>query len=257
MSVNIDDFVKAVESVAPPELAETWDNTGLILRLGDTVSKALIALDVTCDVVEEAIEENCDIVLVHHPLFFQPVRYLDFRKPDHDVAMRLIKAGISLYAAHTSFDAAKAGINDSLSKIIGLNNITGEGFFRIGDLNRVYKKEEFLLHIKRALNTNTLCVSNTQCEKIQRVAVAGGSGGSFVLDAQQAGAEALVTGEAKHSHFIEASAIGILLVAAGHYQTECMFAERIFISLQARLDEVQLCLALKRSERCEAPYMFR
>lgn len=257
MSASIDDFVSAIEYVAPPQLAESWDNTGLLLRCGDTVSKALIALDVTEDVANEAIESGCDFILAHHPLIFEPVSYLDCRRPNHDIAMRLIREGISLYAAHTSFDQANGGINDALAEKIGLCDVTGYGFMRVGRTKKPYGKDEFLSIVKNALDVKTLCVSKTQCGQISRAAVAGGSGGGLTAEAKIAGAQVLLTGEAKHSQFIEACALGVLLVAAGHYHTECQFADRIFIGLQARLDEVQLDLALEKSKRCGAPYEFR
>ncbi|MFA5676296.1 MAG: Nif3-like dinuclear metal center hexameric protein [Christensenellales bacterium] len=257
MSVSTDDFVSAVEAIAPPELAESWDNTGLLLRCGDTVSKALIALDVTDDTADEAIEDGCDIILAHHPLIFEPVRSFDCRIPNHNVAMRLIRAGISLYAAHTSYDAAKGGINDALAEKIDLTDITSQGLFRVGNMEKPCEKDEFLSLVKNALCAESLSVSTGRCGRISRVAVAGGGGGCFVKDAQKAGAQALLTGEAKHSHFIEASSLGILLVAAGHYHTERLFADSIFIGLQSRLNEVKLDLALKKSKRCKAPYKFR
>lgn len=257
MSVSIDDFVRVIESIAPPQLAESWDNTGLILRCGETVSKVLIALDVTDDIADEAIETGCDIILAHHPLIFEPVRYLDCRSANQHVVMRLIRDGISLYAAHTSYDEAIGGINDSLADRIGLCDVIADGPIRIGNLNKPCGKDEFLSLIKNALGIDCLCVSKTRCGQISRIAVAGGSGGGFTAYAHKAGAQALLTGEAKHSHFIEASELGLTLVAAGHYHTECLFADSIFIGLQARLDEVQLDLALEKSKRCKALYEFR
>jgi putative NIF3 family GTP cyclohydrolase 1 type 2 len=110
--------------------------------------------------------------------------------------------------------------------------------------------------VKAFLSVESLRVSQAECGKITRVAVVGGSGGDFVEAAQKEGAQALVTGEAKHHHFIEAAANGILLVEAGHYDTEYAFVDAIYMSLQSRLNEVQLALGLKKAENDKAPYAF-
>jgi dinuclear metal center YbgI/SA1388 family protein len=262
MPVGIDEFVSIVEAIAPRELAYDWDNSGLLLRCSDTVSRVLIALDATMPVAEEAEREGCDMILVHHPLIFSPMKSLSCHKPQDAVLMKLIRAGISLYAAHTTFDRAKGGINDVLADNLGLCDVkaipdAGESLMRVGDLPEALEKDAFLTHVKGALSIESLRASQTQCKKISRVAVLGGSGGDFVAEAKKEGAQALVTGEAKHHHFIEAIADGILLIEAGHYDTEYAFVDAIYMSLQSRLNEVQLHLGLKKAENEKAPYVFK
>lgn len=259
MSVSIEDFVRTVEMVAPAELAEPWDNSGLLLRMRDTVSKVLIALDATDDTVQEAQEKGCDMMLVHHPLIFEPIKALDCHNAQNAVLMRLMREGISLYAAHITYDKAEDGLNDALAERIGLDDVTvyHDNLMRIGNLTSPQTQNDFLASVKQALKADALCISRVEDEVISRVAVVSGSGGEFSATAKRAGAQALVTGEAKHNHFIEASQSGMLLIAAGHYETECLFAEQIFIGLQARLNEVQLDLAFEKSMREYAPYMYR
>ena len=259
MSVNMDDFVRIIEDIAPLELTSDWDNCGLLLRCGDTVSRVLIALDATMAVADEAADGGFDMILTHHPVLFSPVRRLDSRSDA--VVIRLLRAGISLYAAHSTFDKASGGINDMLAEKLGLSNIliaTGpdDGLMRVGRLNGIGSPDAFLTHVKRALETETLCVSGGINRSIQTVAVVGGSGGDFVTAAKAAGADALVTGEAKHHHFIEATALDVLLVEAGHFATEKSFAEQIFMSLQSRLDEVQLLLDFQKAKCDTSPYKY-
>ncbi len=261
MPLAMDEFVRIVENIAPRELAYDWDNSGLLLRCGDTVSNVLIALDATLTVAEEAERNGCDLILVHHPLIFSPVKALSCHKPQDAVLMKLIRSKISLYAAHTTFDRADGGINDVLAGILGLKDTkvipgAGESLMRIGDLPQTLEKDALLARVKSALSVKSLRVSQTACLNISRVAVVGGSGGDFIAAAKEQGAQALVTGEAKHHHFIEAAAYGILLIEAGHYDTECAFADAIYISLQSRLNEVQLDLGLKKAENEKAPYAF-
>lgn len=260
MAVTMDEFVRLVEKAAPPELACSWDNSGLLLRCSETVDRVLIALDATMAVADEAISGGFNMVLAHHPTIFSPVKVLDHRKPADAVIMKLVRNGISLYAAHTTFDKAPGGINDMLANKLGLKDVRiapgpDEGLMRVGQLNQAMSREAFLALVKRALDTGALHVSDWTGGSVRAVGVLGGSGGDFVAAAKAAGADALVTGEAKHHHFIEAKAIGVLLVEAGHFATEHGFADEIFMSLQASLNELQLHLGLKKAKCDKAPYM--
>lgn len=262
MPVSVDEFVRLVETAAPRELAYDWDNSGLLLRCGDTVSKVLVALDATMAVAEEARQKGYDMLLVHHPLIFSPLKALNDEAGADAVLMALIRAGISLYAAHTPFDRAAGGIGDALAQTLGLERVrtadgAGESLMRVGELKEAMPPDAFVAHVKAALCTGAVRLSAMKpARSISCVAVVGGSGGDFVAAANQEGAQALVTGEAKHHHFIEAAARGLLLVEAGHYQTECAFAGRITMSLQARLNEVQCDLGLEKAENDKAPYAF-
>lgn len=259
MAVTMDEFVRLVEKVAPPELACDWDNSGLLLRCGETVGRVLIALDATMEVADEAIKGDFDIILAHHPTLFSPVKALDHRKPVDAVIMKLLRNGISLYAAHTTFDKATGGINDILAKKLGLIDVRiapgpDDGLMRVGELEQPMDKAAFLAHVKGALDAAGIHASDWLGGQVRTVAVLGGSGGDFATATKAAGADALVTGEAKHHHFIEAAAYGMLLVEAGHYATEHGFVDGIFMSLQSRLNEVQLHLDLKKAESEKAPY---
>lgn len=262
MSVDIDEFVRIVERVAPRELAYPWDNSGLLLRCGDTVSRVLIALDATPAVAKEAKDKNCDMLLVHHPLLFSPLKSLSFDNAADAVLMTLIRSNISLYAAHTTFDRAQGGIGDALAQRLGLCDVmtvpdAGEMLMRVGELEQTLNKSELVTHVKQVLAVEAVKVSAGDFDGIKHVAVVGGSGGDFVAAAKSAGAQVLVTGEAKHHHFIEAAAAGLLLIEAGHFHTECAFAERIDMSLQSLINEVQLDLGLIKAENDKAPYVFQ
>ncbi len=261
MAVTMDDFVRLIEHIAPPGLADEWDNSGLLLCCGETVSRVLIALDATTAVVDEAAAGGFDMVLTHHPTLFSPVRRLDYHRPPDAVVMRLISAGISLYAAHTPYDKAGGGINDMLSEKLGLSSVAvapgpDDGLMRVGRLDGILDTGDFLTHVKRTLKTEPLRVSDVRSRPIQTVAVVGGSGGDFVAAAKAAGADALVTGEAKHHHFIDAVARDMLLVEAGHFATEQGFSGHIFMSLQSRLDNVQLHLDFQKAKCETAPYTY-
>ncbi len=261
MPVTMDEFVQVVETIAPMKLACEWDNSGLLLRCGETVSRVLIALDATMAVANEAVSGGFDMILAHHPTLFSAVKALDHRRQTDAVIMSLIRSGISLYAAHTTFDKTAGGINDMLAKKLALTDVATaagpeDGLMRVGNLDEAMEKDAFLRRVKQALAVDGLRVSNWPHGTVTTVAVLGGSGGDFVSAAKEAGADVLVTGEAKHHHFLEAEACGLLLVDAGHYATEQGFVSEIFMSLQSCLNEVQLHLGFEKAKCEKAPYLF-
>jgi len=259
MPAALDKVVGAIEDIAPLSLAYEWDNSGLLLRCGDNVSRVLVALDVTMKVAQKAEELNCDMILAHHPLMFEAKKRFDCRKTSDAVMMRLIRSGISLYAAHTSFDRADGGINDELAQKLGLENIEvigEEGLVRVGRFKARLNKNEFAQRIKLALGIDAMKMSLTDTEAIEKAAVVGGSGGDFIEAAKNAGAQALITGEAKHHHFLDAQALGLLLIEAGHFSTERCFVDKAFMSLQSRLDELQLNVDLFKADSVQSPYKY-
>lgn len=261
MAAPIDEFVKAVEAIAPLGLAYEWDNSGLLLRCSEEVKRVLIALDVTDDIAEEAARENCDMILAHHPLIFEPLRSISVKRASDAVLMKLVRNGISLYAAHTSYDRAEGGMGDALASKLDLRDVetiqgAGEGLMRIGSLEKPLNKHDFLEFVKKALHADALRISRTEIGTVKKAAVIGGSGGEFIEAAIEAGADALVTGEVKHHHFIEAGHKGLLLVEAGHYETELCFTGQVFMSLQSSLNELQLNVELRKAKTAQSPYIY-
>jgi dinuclear metal center YbgI/SA1388 family protein len=260
MPAALNDIVNAIENIAPLCLAYDWDNSGLLLRCSDEVKRILVTLDVTDATAREVEEKKCDMILSHHPLIFDAIKRFDFRKTTDAVLIRLIKSGISLYSAHTSFDRASGGINDSLAKILSLKDVEilpgGEELVRIGNLEKPLDANSLIGRVKQALGVNTIKASITEIGAIERVAVVGGSGGSFIEEAKKAGAQTLITGEAKHHHFIDAQSQSILLIEAGHFDTERCFVDEVFMSLQSRLNELQLSVELFKADSVQSPYKY-
>ena len=114
-------IAEAVERIAPSPLAEDWDNCGL--QVGDPeaeVGRVLVALTPLPEVFEEAEEKGADFLLFHHPLIFEPIKALDTSSYPGDLLARAIRDGLALYAAHTSYDAAPAGVSVALAEALGL-----------------------------------------------------------------------------------------------------------------------------------------
>jgi dinuclear metal center YbgI/SA1388 family protein len=117
----IKEICRCIESFAPLSWQENYDNSGLILGCSsDEVNKALVCVDITMEIVEEALEKNCDIIISHHPLIFKGIKALNNKKEKDKIIIRLIKESIAVYAAHTNIDNAKNGVSSILAKKIGL-----------------------------------------------------------------------------------------------------------------------------------------
>ena len=122
--MKLNEFVALMERIAPPQLAIAEDNIGLLIGPDhDEVRRVLVALDLTVRVASEAAAIGADLVLTHHPQFFQGVKRMLPDHPDSAAAYALIRHGIGHYAAHTNYDAAPGGVNDVLAELFGLTGI--------------------------------------------------------------------------------------------------------------------------------------
>ena len=132
---EIQAIYQAMARMAPPELAESWDNVGLLVNCGRPAARALTALDITPEVVEEARQLGCGVIVAHHPVIFSPLKRLDCR----DVAFLLVQAGISAICMHTNLDAAEGGVNEVLAEILGIRDPVpfAGGCGRVGELDAV------------------------------------------------------------------------------------------------------------------------
>ncbi len=224
--------------IAPFDTAEEWDNCGLTVgSIDKEVKKIYIALDVTNDVLEEALSFGADLVITHHPLIFKPVSQILC----DSLVYKAVVSGMSFIASHTCLDKAKGGVNDCLANSVGINNLkTSENdeFLKFGEIEPC-TAEEFAKKIKSALGC---AVSFTDAGKnIKTVALCSGSGGDLVAEAENIGADAFLTGEAKHHEYLLSKDLGISLFVAGHYETECIVCEYLYKSLNEKFgDEIEI-----------------
>jgi dinuclear metal center YbgI/SA1388 family protein len=226
---NIYDFV---DEIAPFEKACSWDNVGLIVGdMKDEVKGVLISLDLTKQVIEEAISKKANLIITHHPILFTPLRKIT----DDEIAFMLIKNNINLISAHTNLDIAKGGINDLLAEKFGLKNTeildTKEGLGRIGFLDEEISCFDFAKLIKEKLNCQMVKVLNVN-RKIIKVAVNSGSGSDAFEFALNNNCDVFVTAEIKQNILVEANNKGINLIDAGHFETEnivCEYLKDLFL----------------------------
>ncbi len=203
----------------PFSLAEEWDNAGLnVGRMDAEVTKILVALDLTMETVEAAKAAGADLIVTHHPLFFDPLRQVTDEAVNGARVLALAESGIAHIACHTNLDAAAGGVNDCLAKVLGLSAIEGLGnLAKMGILETTFSA--LAEKVKKEL-PSALCMGVCCNEQVHKVALIGGSGGSMLQDAIDAGCDTFITGELKYNHYLDAKEQGINVLTFGHYETE-------------------------------------
>ncbi len=220
--MKISEIAALIEKFAPCELAEEWDNVGLLIGKPDyEVNKILVALDVDIDVIDEAVNKNADLIITHHPVIFKPLKSIS-----NDVYIKAIQNNVSIYSCHTNLDVTVGGVNDTLAEKLGLTSIYADGMMRIGKISKT-KLNDFLNVIKRKLKTNGLRVCGNCDDTIEKIAVLGGNGGDFVYKLDKNICDLYITGEASYHQAQYAAENGFALVEAGHYETEIPVVEKL------------------------------
>ena len=220
---TVHDILCMLASRAPVENKLDFDNVGLLVGRSDRpVKKVLAALDITDDVIREAVELRADLIVSHHPLFFELKSVTDKTWTGERV-LSLAENGIAVICMHTNLDAARGGVNDALLAAVGctyteeLDPVTRIG--RIGVRQAPTELTAFLAEVKGSLRSAGLRYHDAG-RPVYKVAVCGGSGGGELALAYAAGCDTYVTADIKYDPFLEAKHLGINLIDADHFCTE-------------------------------------
>lgn len=249
----LDVVCQTLSSMAPLRLAEDWDNVGLLI--GDrkqSIKKAMTCLTVTPNVVEEAVADDADLVITHHPLPFKPLGRLTADSIPGSMLLKLIGNGISLYSAHTAFDSASQGINQHWATMLGLTDVETllptesdleneaplEGTGRLGRLAAPETLASLATRASDLVGAPSPRIVGQQDQSVSKVALACGSGGSFLSAANRRGCDVMLTGEATFHTCLEAESLGIGLILLGHYWSERFAMERMADDLQQEIAEL-------------------
>lgn len=255
---TVHQIYEQMQRIAPPELAEGWDNVGLLVDCGGPVRRVLVALDITPQVLEEAKRERCSLIVSHHPVIFSPLKRLS----GADLPFRLVQAGISAICMHTNLDAAEGGVNEVLAGIFGMKNPQpfANGCGRVGAIDPIPVPElarrartELSARCNPPENGPAVQIKYADTGKpVQRLAVISGAGGSLFEEALAQGADCLLTGEANHHHACDAVRLGLSIIAAGHYATEFPVTAAVAQKLRAAFPELEVLV----SEANRDPYTY-
>lgn len=249
--MKLSEIVSYIEALAPKAFQESYDNSGLILGgLETEVYRVLVCLDGDDAALNSAIENQCQLLLSHHPVLFRAVKILTDSTREGNFLTRAIKHDVALYSAHTNYDSAKDGLTDALSKKLGLSNIqvlkktttlnTGFGFGRFGEVSPV-SGALFMEELK-----NKLCLEGFRWiglvpAEISRVAIYNGSYDREILeDLRMVKPDVFVTGDLKYHDAQELLQSGIFTVDAGHYGTESLFVDEMAGLLERQFPELIL-----------------
>jgi dinuclear metal center YbgI/SA1388 family protein len=247
----IRDIATYLDTLCPPQLAESWDNVGLLVGDPDAaVTGAMTCLTITSETVAEAIRDGAQLIVTHHPLPLRPLGRLTTATPEGRYLLSLIRAGVAIYSPHTAFDSAAEGINQRLAAGLGLTQIAplvtgpdtppGTGSGRQGSVAAGTTLLQLAERAKQFLRTGPVQVVGAPDRPLARVAIACGSGGDFLAIARDAGCEVLVTGETRFHTCLEAEATGVALLLTGHYASERFAVEALAAVLAARFGDVHI-----------------
>lgn len=237
--MKVQHVLDAVWDMAPRELAEEWDNVGLLAGHPENeVAKVLCALDLTPAVVDEAIEMGAELIVTHHPILFRGRKNLREDDPEGAMLAKLVRNRISHIAMHTNFDNANPGVNDALAAALGLMNVIAtEQYLRVGDIVPMTLNE---LTAMTAVELDAVVRTYGDKERmISRVAVLGGSGGDYYREAIANGAQVFITGEIGYHVAMSAIDEGLCILEAGHDCTERVAIKAMVDGLQKRLNALQ------------------
>ncbi len=259
--MRYEEVLEIIEKIAPPDLAEPWDNSGIQIRTGIEINRILVCLEITDAVIDEAENGGYDFIISHHPLIFDPLRSIDVCSADaaaarqSQLACRLIKAGIGVYSAHTSFDNAPEGNNVYAARLLGACDITGPGPGLEGSLGTLKEKTDlagFCKTVGEALGLEKGYIKTVgpMSTAVSRIAVCTGAGGIFIDAALREGADVLVTGDLKFDQAQKALHHGLCVIDAGHYGTEKIFAENFASQMRGSCGS----LTVDESRDCTDPY---
>ena len=225
--MKIKEIVCALERFAPLPLQEDFDNAGLQVGLTEAeATGALLCLDVTEAVIDEAVALGFNLVISHHPLIFKGVKSISDKTYIERCILKAIKNDIVIYSAHTNLDNVLNGVNFKIAEKIGLTDVSflspnaeGSGSGIIGSLENLETETDFLKRIKKTFEVGCVKHNKLSGKLIHRVAVCGGAGAFLIPDAIAANADVFITGEIRYHEYFGLER-KILLAEIGHYESE-------------------------------------
>lgn len=251
MPVTVREVFDFLQEKAPFQYQADFDNAGFLLGRRDAeVRKILVSLDITEEVADEADRWGAELIVSHHPVIFRPVKSITDETVTGRILMRLLECGVAAICAHTNLDAVAEGVNDALARALGLEDV-GQlhqegvdergrpyGIGRVGNV-RAQTLTEFSAFVKKALGANGVrCADGGR--PVRKVAVGGGACADMMGDALALGCDTFVTADVKYNGFLDARALGLNLIDAGHFPTENVVCPVLEGWLKERFPDVEV-----------------
>ncbi|MBR4969333.1 MAG: Nif3-like dinuclear metal center hexameric protein [Alistipes sp.] len=258
--MKIRDIVAPIEEFAPLSLQESYDNSGLVVgRLDDELQGGvLLAVDVTEEVIAEAIEKSCGLIITHHPIIFHPLKRFNSASVVERCVELAIKNNIALYACHTNLDSTQNGMSWRVGEMLGLQNMEilqptseGAGFGVVGILPSATDEESFLHKVKQTFSVEALRHSALLGREVKRVAICTGAGASLMGEAKASGCDIYLTADLKYNDFYTPDS-HFVVVDMGHFESEfCAIAILFDI-----LSKIFINFALHKSAQSKNPVRY-
>lgn len=258
---EVRDIYRFLDEIAPFDTQEDFDNAGFLVGRGDReVKKVLVALDVTLEVAEEAVRLGAELIVAHHPVIFNPVKSVTDGTVTGRILLALTEGGVAAICAHTNLDAAHGGVNGCLARALELSDIgqlcqagvDGKGRpYGIGRVGTVHRPGlsagEYAAFVKEKLGS--ACVRFVDGGRpVEKVAVGGGACGSMLEDALALGCDTFVTADLKYNNFLDARAMGLNLLDAGHFPTENVVCAPLAARLAKAFPDMEVLLSQVHKE---------
>lgn len=243
-NLKVRDIMDVVEDLAPTHLAESYDNVGLLVGSESAfVKKVILGLELTDSLLEEAILKECDLIVVHHPLIFKPLKKIISQDVIGSKVIRLIKENISLYVAHTNLDTTIGGLNDYVASKLGIDVDVIDPLEEIPNIRIGSIKEMSVLdlakHVKSSLNLDYLHYCGDEESIVSRVGLCTGSGMSFYKEAMSKEVDVFITGDMKYHDATLAVDMKVPIIDATHYGSEILVSEFLYSELSKNLEGVE------------------
>mgnify|MGYP002625203016 CR=1 FL=1 len=247
----VNDILEYLWTVAPEEGKESWDNVGLLVGRGSApVTRLLVALDITMDVIREASELGAELIVSHHPLIWDVHKHVTDRVFQQEKVLELAENRIAAICMHTNLDEAADGVDDTLAEALGLTPISHLAEGRIGHISQLPSPlplQAFLKTVKDRLGANGL----RYCDggrPVRRIATGCGSCGEYLEAAVAAGCDTFITGDVKYNYFIDALGQQVNLIDAGHFPTENPIVCKLAGKLRVRFPEVEVLVTERQPQ---------
>ena len=256
-------LAEIIELRYPKSLAVEWDVVGFVTNNSDIeVNNILLTIDVTAEVIAEAIEKSIDLIISHHPLILDPNEISDIQTKRIQLRQKMEENNIALYVAHTNADIAQGGVNDSLAKVLGLQNVKAfgvENMARKGDLTTQVTLREFVNFLKDKLPQvkGSIQVSGKLDSKVSKVGLCGGSGSSLLEEVRKEEVDVFVTADLKHHAVSDNENMnGPALVSVSHWASEWVWLPELEQQLKTDLARKQFSSRIFISEISTDPWNF-
>lgn len=264
--MKLQEIIEVIEKIAPLNLKEDFDNVGLMI--GDRnkdITKVLIALDCTLDVIEEGKNLGVQLILTHHPLLFKKPSTITMDTLLGKKIINLIKNDINLYAAHTNWDSVKNGLNDTIVSLLGYkysdiisinsNNIEA-GIGRIVYLDKEKTIEEIIKDIKYRFDVKHLRYVGALNKQVKTIAIINGSGQEFFEASRKLGADLIITGDTTYHFVSDYKEMGLGIIDMGHFNSEWTVVKELSKNIEKELCTIDKSLQIFISESSKDPYDF-